>query len=305
MPPKINDVNLANPSDLGISLGNAFFLVAAMPFNAYFNGDIVSLNSPVLQTNDLGLLRGYGLFDYFRTYNGQPFRWDDYWQRFENSARVLHLDIPVSKTEAADIVAQLYRQSDQAEVAFRFVLTGGYAADSVTVTAPNLLIRCEQLPSDNPAGRLAGIKVLPYEYVRDLPMLKSTNYVHMVMMAQEMKRQGAADLLFHKEGEISELTRSNVFIIKDNRLITPDRNVLFGITRQTVLELAEADFEVEVRPVLFDEVLHADEAFTTSTTKWVMPIVQVGDKAIGSGQIGPKTRQLQLTLEAFLAGWGR
>ena len=232
-----------------------------MPFSAYFNGEILPLNTPLLQTNDLGLLRGYGLFDYFRTYNGQPFRWDDYWQRFENSARVLQLDIPMGKSEAAAIIADLYRRSKQPEVAFRLVLTGGYATDSISVTAPNLVIRCEQLPSDNPAGRLAGIKVLPYEYVRDLPMLKSTNYVHMVMMASEMKRQGASDLLFHKDGELSELTRSNVFIVKGDRLITPDRNVLLGITRRTVLELAEADFEVEVRPVLLDEFLHADEAF--------------------------------------------
>jgi branched-chain amino acid aminotransferase len=60
-----------------------------MPFHQYFNGEILTVDTPVYKTNDLGLLRGYGLFDYFRTYNGIPFRWNDYWQRFENSAKLL------------------------------------------------------------------------------------------------------------------------------------------------------------------------------------------------------------------------
>jgi D-alanine transaminase/branched-chain amino acid aminotransferase len=276
-----------------------------MPFYQYFNGDIIDIDSPVFKTNDLGLLRGFGLFDYFRTYNGIPFRWDDYWQRFENSARLLKLPLPVSQSEIEKVLADLHSMSGEKEVAFRFVLTGGYAPDSVHVVQPNLLIRTESLPQDNPAGRLKGIKVLPYEYVRDLPEVKTTNYVHMVLMADELKRQQAADLLFQKDGEVSELTRSNVFIFAGDKLITSDRNILNGITRRVVIELAKAHFDVEIRPVSFKEVITADEVFTTSTTKWVMPVVQIGEQPVGDGTAGKRTLFLQELFENVVNNWGK
>jgi D-alanine transaminase/branched-chain amino acid aminotransferase len=276
-----------------------------MPFHQYFNGDIISIHEPVFQTNDLGLLRGYGLFDYFRTYNGVPFRWDDYWQRFENSARLLKLDLPVSQSETEKILADLHALSGEQEVAFRFVLTGGYAPDSVHVVQPNFLIRAEPLPQDNPAGRLAGIKVIPYEYVRDLPEIKTTNYVHMVLMADELKRQQASDLLFHKDGEVSELTRSNIFVFRGDKLITSNRNILNGITRKVVMELARAHFEIEVRRVSYQEVITADEVFTTSTTKWVMPVVQIGEQPIGTGTAGKRTLFLQDLFEKLVSNWGK
>jgi len=276
-----------------------------MPFHQYFNGEIVPLDQPVFRTNDLGLLRGYGLFDFFRTYNGVPFRWDDYWQRFENSARLLKLPLPVTQGETEKVLADLHSMSGEAEVAFRFVLTGGYAPDSVHVVQPNLLIRTEALPQDNPAGRLKGIKVLPYEYVRDLPEVKTTNYVHMVLMADELKRQQAADLLFHKDGEVSELTRSNLFAFQGDKLITSDRNILNGVTRRVVIELAKADFEVEIRPISYKEVITADEVFTTSTTKWVMPVVQIGDQLVANGLAGKRTLHLQRQFEELVARWGK
>ncbi|MCF2445232.1 aminotransferase class IV [Dyadobacter sp. CY345] len=276
-----------------------------MPFHLYFNGEISPLDTTLFKSNDLGILRGYGMFDYFRTYNGMPFRWDDYWQRFENSAKLLKLPLPLNQEEATEILADLHSLSGEKEVAFRFVLTGGYAPDSVSVVKPNFLIRTEPLPQDNPAGLLKGIKVLPYQYVRDLPEIKTTNYVHMVLMADEMKKQGASDLLFHKDGEISELTRSNFFIFKGDTLITSDTNILRGITRKVVLELAKTHFKVEVRPLLYSELETADEAFTTSSTKWVMPIVQIGDNPVGDGKAGKRTLSLQDLFKKVVLEWGK
>ncbi|QRR02992.1 aminotransferase class IV [Dyadobacter sandarakinus] len=276
-----------------------------MPFHQYFNGEIFPVDTALFKTNDLGLLRGYGLFDFFRTYNGVPFRWDDYWARFENSARLLKLSLPLTKEATSRILADLHALSGEQEVTFRFVLTGGYAPDSVHVVQPNFLIRTEPLPRDNPAGKLKGIKVLPYEYVRDLPEIKSTNYVHMILMADEMERQQASDLLFYKNGEVSELTRSNVFIISGNQLITADRNVLHGITRRVVMELAAPHMQVVERTLTLQELLDADEVFTTSSTKWVMPIVQVGDRQIGDGTAGKQTLFLQGLFEKYVESWGR
>jgi branched-chain amino acid aminotransferase len=276
-----------------------------MSFHLYFNGEISPLDSTLFKSNDLGILRGYGMFDYFRTYNGVPFRWDDYWQRFENSAKLLKLPLALNQEETAKILADLHALAGEREVAFRFVLTGGYAPDSVHVVQPNFLIRTEALPQDNPAGLLKGIKVLPYRYVRDLPEIKTTNYVHMVLMAEEMKKQGASDLLFHKDGQVSELTRSNFFIFKGDTLITSDSNILNGVTRKVVLELAKAHFKIELRTLSYAELESADEAFTTSSTKWVMPVVQIGDNPVGDGKAGKRTLLLQELFKKVVADWGK
>lgn len=276
-----------------------------MSYHCYFDNEFHPLDTPLLKTNDLGLLRGFGLFDYLRTYNGVPFRFEEYWRRFTGSAASLGMEIPLEKEVVSGLLGELYRLSGEAETAFRLLLTGGYAEDGLTVTKPNFIIRSEPLPKDNPAGKKAGIKVIPYEYVRDLPYVKTTGYVHMMKMSGELRKQAASDLLFHKNGLVSELTRSNIFIVRGESVITPGKDALRGITRKLVIEKAAGRFEAEERDVPLDELLSADEVFTTSSTKGVMPIVQVGDKAIGNGAPGRVTAALQLLVEEEFAAYGK
>lgn len=276
-----------------------------MSFHCYFENEFHPLDTPLLKTNDLGLIRGFGLFDYLRTYNGVPFRFAAYWSRFTGSAASLGMEIPLDKETVSGLLYELYRLSGEADLAFRLLLTGGYAEDGLTVTRPNFIIRSEPLPKDNPAGRKAGIKVIPYDYVRDLPYVKTTGYVHMMKMAGELRSRAASDLLFHKHGLVSELTRSNIFIIRGGTVITPGRDALRGITRKLVMEKAAGRFEVQERDVSLDELLSADEVFTTSSTKGVMPVVQVGDRAVGDGTPGRITAELQRLVEDEFAGYGR
>ncbi|RIV18337.1 aminotransferase IV [Fibrisoma montanum] len=262
----------------------------------YFNGTITPADQIGVGVTDLGLLRGYGLFDYFLTYNGRPFQWDWYWQRFQNSAMRMHLSLPLEKEETYAVVMDLIEKSGLADVAVRFVLTGGYALDSISIVRPNLLILTEDIHPVTPRQYEEGIKVILDEYVREMAEVKSTDYKRVILMADAIKAAGAHDLLYQKGGEISELSRSNFFIIKGERLITPNRHILHGITRRTVMQLAQDDFQVQERPVLLSELYDADEAFTTSSTKKVLPIVQIGDLTIGEGKPGPKAAYL---LERF------
>ena len=275
-----------------------------MSYHCYFENEFHPLDTPLLKTNDLGLIRGFGLFDYLRTYNGIPFRFSEYWSRFTGSAVSLGLEVPFDRETAGELLRELYSLSGEAEVAFRLLLTGGYADDGLTVTKPNFLVRSEPLPRDNPAGRRKGIKVIPYEYVRDLPYVKTTGYVHMMKMSAELRNRMASDLLFHQNGLVSELTRSNIFIVKGDMLITPAKDVLMGITRKLVMEKAAGRLDVEERDVSLDELLSADEVFTTSSTKAVMPVVQVGEKVIGNGNPGKITVALQLLIETEFGSYG-
>jgi branched-chain amino acid aminotransferase len=271
--------------------------------HCWFNGTITESNNTQIHINDLGLMRGYGLFDYFRTYNQKPFQWDWYWERYERSAKLLKIESPIKKEEAYEVVMSLIKMHGQGEVAIRFLLTGGYTFDSVTSAKANLMIISEGLHFSPPSDYKTGIKVMSYEYVRDLPTIKSIDYKHYMILQGELKSNSAADVLFHKNGEISELSRSNVFIVNGNNLITPDKNILEGITRRTVLELAKNDFEIELRSVGFQETLDAEEVFTTSTTKRVLPISRIDEHIIGNGGIGPKTQFLLDKIDALVENW--
>jgi branched-chain amino acid aminotransferase len=215
----------------------------------------------------------------------------------------MHLPLPVTKEETYQLVMDLIERSGQPNVALRFVMTGGYSPDSISISKPNLLIMSEDV-HPAPAKQFAdGISVIMDDYVREMAEVKSTDYKRLILLADAIKAAGAQDVLFQKNGEISELSRSNFFIIKGERLITPDRHILRGITRRTVLQLAQADFQIEERPVLLSELYDADEAFTTSSTKKVMPIVQVGDLTVADGKPGPKTAYLLGRFNDLIASW--
>jgi branched-chain amino acid aminotransferase len=272
-------------------------------YAAYFNGQIQPVEQTAVGLTDIGLLRGYGLFDYFRTYNGRPFQWPLYWSRIVNSAARMHLPLPVGADEAHAVVLDLLTRSGQPDIAVRLLLTGGYSPDSISVVQPNLLIIAEPVKVVPPAEYEHGIRVIVDDYVREMAEVKSTDYKHVIMLAEAMRSARAQDVLYERDGEISELSRSNFFIIRGNRLITSDRHILHGITRRTVLDLARPDFEIEERAVTLDEVYAADEAFTTSTIKMVLPVVQVGDRLIGSGKPGPGSRLLLARMQTFCENW--
>ena len=273
----------------------------------YFNGTIAPTDQLTVGVTDLGLLRGYGLFDYFLTYNGRPFQWDWYWTRFQNSAMRMHLPLPLGKEETYAILMNLIERSAgagaPADMAFRFVMTGGYSADSISVEKPNLLILTEPIHPVPAIQYEQGIKVILDEYVREMAEVKSTDYKRVILMAQAIRSAGASDLLYQKGGEISELSRSNFFIVKRDRLITPNRHILHGITRKTIMQLAQRDFQVDERPVLLSELYDADEAFTTSSTKKVLPITQIGDLTIGDGHVGPKSTFLLAQFDELIKNW--
>lgn len=274
-----------------------------MAHYGYFNGTVAPVDQLAVGTTDLGLLRGYGLFDYFLTYNERPFQWDWYWERFQNSASRMHLPLPLGKDETQAIVMDLLARGGGADTAFRFVLTGGYSADSIGIERPNLLILSEAIHPVPPVQYERGIKVILDDYVREMAEVKSTDYKRVILMAEAIRAAGASDLLYQKGGEISELSRSNFFLVKGDRLITPDRHILHGITRRTVMQLAQADFRIEERPVLLSELYDADEAFTTSSTKKVLPITQIGELTIGDGHVGPTARFLLERFNTLIDAW--
>jgi branched-chain amino acid aminotransferase len=135
---------------------------------------------------------------------------------------------------------------------------------------------------------------------RFLPTVKSLNYISAIMAMKEASRTGAVEALYRDTaGYVSECTRSNLFVFRGERLITPKNDVLFGITRAVVMEIAADDFEVIETALQYDKLVDSDEVFITSTTKEILPVVQIDNHQIGQGQPGPHTQKLMQLFHAY------
>ena len=266
----------------------------------YHHGEIIPDQNAFLHISDLAVQRGYGIFDYFKVLNGVPLFLDDYLQRFYESARLLDLPVPLTPAELKAVLHQLMGKNQLPDSGIKMVLTGGYSKDGYHPGEPNLIII--QQPVTLPAEEQIqqGIKIITHPYVRELAAAKTINYATGIRLMKEVKVQGAADVLYHLNGVVTEFPRSNFFIVThDNRVLTPGQDVLKGITRQNVLNLAGKKYITEAGVVTLADVAQAKEAFTTSTTKRILPIVQINGQLVGDGQPGPVTLDLLQDLIAL------
>jgi branched-chain amino acid aminotransferase len=268
---------------------------------AFINNKFLEEKDAQLQVGDLAIQRGYGVFDYFRTRNYVPLFLADYLERFFNSARGLRLELPYAKDEITKIVDELIKKNNIPEAGFRIILTGGYSPDNFHPSTSNLIVlqQLVTLPTKQKFDK--GLKIILHEYMRDLPGIKSINYLMGIYLQHKIQQQNADDVLYYKEDAILEFPRSNVFIItKEQTVVTPSENVLHGVTRKKVIELACKHYKVEERPIPVTELKQAEEVFLTSTTKRILPVVQVDDIIIGDGRPGAVTTDLYskfLTME--------
>lgn len=260
---------------------------------AYVNNTFIEEEKAVLQVGDLALQRGYAAFDFFRTKNGVPLFLDDYLQRFFNSAAAMHLEPVHTREEIKDIIYTLIEKNKVPQSGIRMILTGGFSPDSYEPATPNLLVLQQALQLPTAEKFEAGLRIITHEYQRDLPAVKSTNYLMGIWLQQKVKSQQAADVLYHYNGAVSELPRANVFIVtKEGTVVTPSEGILKGITRMKLLQLLKGKIDVEERTVRLDEVKAAAEVFMTSTTKRILPVCQVDDVVIGPGKAGAVTTLL-------------
>ena len=260
---------------------------------AFINGDWIEAAKATVHVSDLAVQRGYGVFDFFRTVDTIPLFIDHHLDRLQHSASVLRLQLPFTNEELKKIITELINKNQPGSSGIRITVTGGNATDTYTPTTPNIIITQQPLTMDAVFDASKGMHLITEEYVRELPTAKSINYLMGVYLQQKVKDAGADDVLYVKNGYISELPRSNVFIVsKDNELVTPDSNVLHGITRKHILQLASKVLTVKEQPVHLDDLLNAKEVFVSSTTKRLLPVFSVNGKTIGDGKAGNVTCNL-------------
>lgn len=265
------------------------------------NDQIIDQDKAYVHITDLALLRAYGIFDFFRMVELKPLFFEDHVDRFFTSAERLRLKCPVGKNHLKSMIIELIAANNIRNSGIRMVLTGGESPNGYAIGSPTLFVINEPI-NPLPENHFSeGIRLISHEYLRDLPEVKTINYLMGIYLTPEVQAKGATDVLYHWNGKISELTRSNFFIVdKNDTVVTPGNGILKGINRMHVLSVAGKHFKVEERDILMDELKTAREAFITGTTKKVMPVVQVDDMKIGDGKPGKVTLELQSLYEEYL-----
>ena len=260
---------------------------------AFLNQEFVPLQNAFLHVSDLAIQRGYGIFDFLKIQNGHPFFIDEYLNRFYRSAELMELTVPYPIEALKEIVQELIQKNSLELSGLKLILTGGYSPDGYTPKEPNLLLMQQEMLLPDKAQYEQGIKIITHSYVREMPTVKTINYTMGIRLIKKIKEQHAGDVLYYNNGVVTEFPRCNFFIVKpDNTVVTPARDVLSGITRKNVLNLAEQKFKTETTDISLNDVYGAKEAFLTSTTKRIMPIVQIDEKTIGDGKPGEVTLAL-------------
>src|SRR5947207_1664325 len=273
------------------------------------NGRVSDQDHAVISVFDHGFLYGEGVYETLRTFNGRPFLFDRHLQRLRNSSGMLLLPVPISDAEMEarcreTMTAAGLGDGSHNEAYIRILLTRGVGElsyDPAGCPTPSVVIIVKPQVDPPAAVYDQGVKIALVDIVRNHPgsvnpLIKSNNLLNNALAMQEAFRRGGYEgIMRNYRGELAECTQSNFFIVTKGAALTPpiDAGLLPGITREFLFEVG-AEIGVPVREsVLRDaDLFGADESFLTSTTREVVPIVQVDDRKIGAGSPGPVTRAL-------------
>lgn len=261
----------------------------------YLNGKIKSAAQAQVSIFDIGLLRGFGIYEAMTTHNKKPFMCEDHLERFRRSATFAGIKVPATDEEIKEAISDLIDRNGYAETNIKFILTGGTALGGIEYDPdfPTFYILAEEFSALPETFLTNGAKVITAEHLRQFPQYKTTNYINAVMLQKKRKEADALEILYYWQGKVLECATSNFAIVKDGKIITAKENILQGITRKVTLDLARKNgIEVEEREYTLDELFDADEAFLTASFKEVVPIVKVDEKVIGDGKVGPVSKKL-------------
>ncbi|HVU57831.1 MAG TPA: aminotransferase class IV [Puia sp.] len=267
----------------------------------FVNDEFIPASKASLRVNDLAIQRGYGIFDFCKTIDHTPIFLDEHIQRFIHSAIQLRLPIR-PKEEIIALIHQLNDKNGFPHSGIKLILTGGYSPDGYTIAQPNWVITQTPLQPPSLEAFEKGIRLVTWPHVRQMPDVKTIDYLMAIWLQPHIRDKNADDVLYHRDGLVSECPRSNFFIVtKDQIVVTPSENILKGVIRGKVLTLAQPITPTEERSVSLDDIRNASEAFITSTTKHIIPVLQIDDQPVGNGSPGRISRRLREQLDRMVA----
>lgn len=260
----------------------------------YLNGDYLPISKACVSVLDRGFLFGDGVYEVIPVFGPNLLRVDEHLQRLEKSLERISLENPLGSSEWKEKFDQLLDCNPGNDRAIYLQITRGvYPLRDLKIkpgVEPTVFMMTLNVEPVDVSVLEKGIETITIEDFRwNACDIKSISLVANVMLRQQATSYGVVDAVLIKDGRVTEGTASNIFIVKDDVLITPptSKQLLPGITRDLVLELAnDNDVKTEVREVAASELRDADEIWLTSSTREIAPVVRLNDKLVGNGKAG-------------------
>lgn len=277
------------------------------------DGELVTPERACVSVFDRGFLYGDSVYEVVRTYGGEPFELEPHLARLANSAALIGLELPLPLEGIAAEVRRALEASANPESSARIIATRGsgeLGLDPALARGGRLIVIVQELVTPPPEAYERGVKLalVGAASTREAidPAAKTGSHLSNVLAMQQARSRGAYEALrLDREGRITEAASANVFVVRGGELFTPPlaAGILEGITRRVVIELAGEEGvavrEAELWPA---ELFAAQEAFITSTTRELVPVVGVFEgeveRTIGAGLPGPVTRRLHAAFRA-------
>ncbi|WP_439141871.1 D-amino-acid transaminase [Planktotalea sp.] len=279
-----------------------------MTRTVYVNGEYLPENEAKISIFDRGFLMADGVYEVTSVLEGKLIDFDGHAVRLQRSLDELDMNNPISKEDLLEVHRELVRANEIDEGLIYLQITRGAPDDRDFVfpdpeTTPQTIVLFTQNKPGlaNAPTAQKGIKVISIDDERwGRRDIKTVQLLYPSMGKMMAKKAGKDDAWMVEDGFVTEGTSNNAYIVKGNKIITRalSNEILHGITRAAVLRFArEAQMEVEERNFTIDEAKEADEAFITSASTFVMPVVEIDDVSLGDGQVGsvaPRLREIYL-----------
>ena len=274
----------------------------------YVNGEYLPEDQAKVSIFDRGFLMADGVYEVTSVLDGKLIAFDGHAERLTRSMNELDMRAPATTEELLEIHRELVRLNEIKDGLIYLQVTRGsdgdrdFAFPDPDTTAPSLVLFTQSKPglADNPAAR-DGIRVISIEDIRwGRRDIKTVQLLYPSMGKMMAKKAGVEDAWMVEDGFVTEGTSNNAYIVKDGKIVTRETSsdILHGITRKAVLELArEAQMQVEERNFTIEEAQQADEAFVTSASAFVTPVIEIDGAKIGSGtpgKLAPRLREIYL-----------
>ncbi len=272
--------------------------IASMHF---LNGKFVSEERLLISPRDLGYSRGYGVFDFLVTYKQRPYMLDKHVDRLFKSAEIIALDIPWSKKEVSEWVLKTLQANESipGEKVIRIIISGGSSFSLTLPRTPTIVIMVDPNISCPAEDYKNGVEILLVEFERYRAEAKTNNYIEAVCTFNKIPST-VDEIVYHSNDMVREGSRSNIFAIINNRLLTPKTKILEGVTRNVLLSILKLHIPVVVEDFTVADLHRASEVFITATGKEVMPVTKLDGIIVGDGKVGPITKEVMEQHKSFI-----
>ncbi|NOQ64967.1 MAG: D-amino acid aminotransferase [Methyloprofundus sp.] len=270
--------------------------------NVYLNGEYLPLSEAKISVLDRGFLFGDGIYEVIPAYSGTLFCLEAHLQRLNNSLKGIRLELFLSTQQWLDILQPLLIEGDAQYIYLQITRGVADKRDHAfpAQCEPTIFAMCSAIV---PFEGEQGVKAITLDDVRwELCNIKATTLLGNLLLRQQAVEKQCAEAILIKDGYATEGAASNVFVVIEGVLLTPpkSRDILAGITRDVIIELAKANgLTVSESSIAIEELQNADEIWLSSSTREILPVISLDNQPVGDGQVGPVWKMMQQLFQDY------